>query len=675
MTATARSILAFVFLAACCLCRQADAGQSEKDKMIWRIGMFDRSSVEFAGGSPDKPVRFVVGKSNPTKDWFAVQPVKIASASEEKNTANGSSPWAIQFSLPEAPVSTYTLHVALLVESASVPTLNISINGERGKFYLHPALDFENGDQTSAFDAVYSHADVEFSFPGKYLHRGLNTITLQAIEEAEQFVPDAGFNYDAIELDAAGNVETQKSSAQIVPTIFYTQKDGKLYELVDVFVRNAGLIPEGASFDLEIAGLHDRQRIKEKHDFGEEKIEFEIPEFPAGTRAQLRWNLNGRTLHKEESIHPAKKWDLALVPHIHLDIGYSDYQPKVAAVQSRVIDEALALTAQHPDFRFSLDGDWPLGQFLKTRTSAEQRLAIDAIQRERLYVPAEYANLLTGFPTAETLIRSLYPSANFSRQYGTPFNYANITDVPSFSWSYASILASAGIHELIAGTNNYRAPVLLQGRLNENSPIWWQGPDGQKVLLWYSRHYQQMQFLFGLPPVISAGRDTLPLFLQQYQRPSYRASSVILYGTQAENTDLFPQQAELVEQWNKVYAYPRMHYAGFHAALQEIAKQLGETIPVMRGDGGPYWEDGVASDAYELQPSSGKTRPADLRRRNWLRLPHSWIRAWPSIKPIWMRCGPTCCSWTSTPGPPATAWVIPPARRRCSSWQSRMSTP
>jgi len=68
---------------------------------------------------------------------------------------------------------------------------------------------------------------------------------------------------------------------------------------------------------------------------------------------------------------------------------------------------------------------------------------MDAIKGEFLFIPAQYSNELTGFPTAETLIRSLYPSANYAREHGTPFNYANITDVPSYSWSYASILASA----------------------------------------------------------------------------------------------------------------------------------------------------------------------------------------------------------------------------------------
>ncbi len=208
--------------------------------------------------------------------------------------------------------------------------------------------------------------------------------------------------------------------------------------------------------------------------------------------------------------------------------------------------------------------------------------------------------MLTGIASTETLIRSLYPSANFSRKYGTPLDYANITDVPSYSWSYASVLAAAGIPYLLAGSDNYRAPVLLQGRLNENSPTWWVGPDGQKVLLWYSRHYMHMQMLFGLPPVLSAGRDTLPLFLQMYEKTGYHANSTILYGTQVENTDLFPQQAGLVEKWNSVYAYPHLRYSGFHEALQDIARQFGDTIPTIRGDGGPYWEDGAASDAYYL---------------------------------------------------------------------------
>ena len=115
--------------------------------------------------------------------------------------------------------------------------------------------------------------------------------------------------------------------------------------------------------------------------------------------------------------------------------------------------------------------------------------------------------------------------------------------------------------------------------------------------MWYSRHYHQMRSLFGLPPTIAGGRDSLPLYLQIYSRPDYKSDATIIYGTQVENTDLFPQQATLADEWNKIYAYPDLRYSGFAEAMGYIAGQFGDSLPVVRGDGGPYWEDGIASTA------------------------------------------------------------------------------
>jgi hypothetical protein len=573
--------------------------QSGPTKTEFRIGTFDLSSAEFAEGAPKLPVNFIVGKSDPAKDWYAAQPAELTLPAGQHPTNDVAAPRTITFSVNHAPAAAYRLRVSLLIESASVPALRVNINGQRGTFYLQPKLDCSMGDLVDSFDPVYSHADVVFTFPGSYLHSGTNTLTLQAIEEADKAVPDAGLTYDAIELDRdAEGFPVRESSGQIMPTIFYQQRQGQLDELIDIVLRYGERMKPGSKVELTILGKHYHQALQGGQDFGEEKLTFAVPEFPTQTQAQLRWDVMGHVQHKEQTINPEKKWTVFLVPHTHLDVGYTDYQAKVAAIQSRIIDEALDLTAQHPDFRFSMDGEWNLEQFLNTRTPAEQQRAITAMQKQQLFIPAQYANLLTGFPTAETLIRSLYGSANFSRVHGTPFDYANMTDVPSYSWSYASILAAAGIKYFLAGSNNYRAPVLFQGHLNENSPFWWEGPDGQRVLFWYSRHYMQMQFMFGLPPLVAAGHETLPLFLQMYEHPSYRANAAIIYGTQSENTDLFPQQAELAQQWNSEYAYPKLLYSGFHDALKNIAQQFGNDIPTVSGDGGPYWEDGIASDAY-----------------------------------------------------------------------------
>ena len=566
--------------------------------IVFRIGAFDRSSIEFAPGNPTQQVNFVVGQNLPAKDWYAVQPAILSSSAGSRSADVATAPRTVTFSI-DAPASEYSLHLSLLIETASVPALLVDVNGKKGLFYLHPKLDYSNGDQTDSFYPAYSHADVEFALPPGSLRQGKNSIAFQVIEQADEKVPDASLTYDAIELDRGrGGADTRQSHAQIEPTIFFQRQDGDLDEEVDVYLRFDQPVGAGASAELTVGGRKFNKAIDANYDFGEQKLAFLVPEFSAKTPAQLTWTVNGHREHAEQAIDPSKKWTLFLVPHIHVDVGYSDYQAKVAAIQARSVNEAMDMNAEHPDYRFSLDGEWDLEQFMRTRTPEEQQKAITAIQKEHIYVPAQYANLLTGFPTAEALIRSLYPSADFSRTHGTPFNYANITDVPSYSWSYASILAAAGIHDLAGGSNNYRAPVLLQGRLNEASPTWWVGPDGGKVLLWYSRIYQQMQMLFGLPPVIPAGRDTLPLFLQMYQHPDYHADAAILYGTQVENTDLFPQQAELVEKWNGLYAYPHMQYSGFKDALENIRSQFGDHIPTIRGDGGPYWEGGIASDTY-----------------------------------------------------------------------------
>ena len=582
-----RPLLATILLAASSL---PALGQSN-NSTVWQIGKFDGSSSEFAQGQPHSPVVYTVGQDHADKGWYAYVPSEFSDKAPSTQTA----PRAINFSIAGKPQRAYRLKTSLIIEHSSVPALRVEINGRTGLFYLHPKLDYAMGDMVAAFFPAYSRATVDFAFPGSWLKHGNNQISLQAVDTGKDGVPDAGLNYDAISLETTASL-SPAIRARAVPTIYFTRDGADLNERVDVFVRYRQR-PRSGDVSLTVAGHIFTSPLHANQGFGEERICFEVPQFPENTAAQLNIKLNGHTAHFTATLQPQKKWTLFMVPHVHLDVGYTDYQAKVAAIQSRILDEAMDLTAKHPAFRFSTDGEWNLQQFLASRTPEEQQRIITAIRNKQIYIPAQSSNLLTGFPTAETLIRSLYPSADFSRKYGTPFNYANITDVPSYSWSYASILAAAHIKYFLAGSNNDRAPVLLLGHLNEDSPFYWQGPDGGKVLMWYSRHYMQMQFIFGLPPLIATGQEILPVFLQMYEHPSYQASAAIIFGTQVENTDLFPQQAALAGKWNALYAYPHIEYSGFHHALANIARQFGSEIPSVRGDGGPYWEDGIGSDA------------------------------------------------------------------------------
>jgi len=590
-----------VVLAVSCFCGLPDA----VCETLWRIGSFNYSSAEFNHGSKGAPLYgerfpkgdlvYVVGKSIPGKDWPAFQP----------GSGNGLAgyqphPYTIEFDLPTVPRGLVTLKVSLLAETPRVPGLGVEINGHGALYYQHPKLNYAGGEPVMVVSPIASADTITAEIPPRFLEKGTNKLVLTAIDEPgiRDDATGSGIFYDAIELDQDPNMTFRNTAvtADVVPTVFYQRQGDALMELVDVYIRRNAPLAHGR-ITLELGGQKFTKEFSSNRDFGEDRLEFAVPEFTAGTAARVTTRIGGRAQNFPVTVEPAKKWTIYVVPHEHLDIGYTDFQPKVAEVQSRALDEAIEMIHTHPDFRYSPDGFWCIEQFLAGRTDAQRDQLIRMVKEKKIFVPAQEASLLTGFASLETLIRSLSSSFQFHQKYGDSFDYANITDVPSYSWSYASILAGAGLKYFVAASDNDNGPILVRGRLHEKSPFWWEGPDGAKILMWFSRSYLHVSYLFGLPPQLSAGRDSLPIFLQAYSRPEYKSDAVFLYGTQVENTDLFPQQAEMVDDWNKLYAYPKMQFSGFTEALDHITRQFGDSIPVIKGDGGPYWEFGNASDA------------------------------------------------------------------------------
>jgi len=106
--------------------------QSGPDDRVFQLGSFDRSSVGFADGHPKQPVDFTIGQSDPAKDWYAAQPAaSISEASGQEAGNKASAPHTVHFSLEQPTATAYRLHVALLIESTSVPALRVNINGKQ----------------------------------------------------------------------------------------------------------------------------------------------------------------------------------------------------------------------------------------------------------------------------------------------------------------------------------------------------------------------------------------------------------------------------------------------------------------------------------------------------------------------------------------------------------------
>ena len=128
--------------------------------------------------------------------------------------------------------------------------------------------------------------------------------------------------------------------------------------------------------------------------FGQQRFEFRVPEFAAGSEARAVLDLDGRNFTRVEKLTPKRKFTVYMVPHTHLDIGFTDYQPKIEELQNRNLDRLLEEMRHDPDMRFSLDGAWLAEQYLRTRSPAARTEFLDAVRAGRISIPAQYANLM-----------------------------------------------------------------------------------------------------------------------------------------------------------------------------------------------------------------------------------------------------------------------------------------
>ena len=561
------------------------------ETLLWQIGEFDQTSREFGHNfdleSALKPV-YTVGKSKP-EDWPAWQTTGVVVGGE-----NHAAPYTILFDLPQAPSGVYRLTITVFLVNPWIPDLMVDINGHRGRYFFERKLSYYPGDERID-SPIYGGDKVEIELPARFLRQGENKLVLTVVESNDNTGARSSLIYDALKL-TQGPERNLEPTAAVKPSVFFRERDGKTYEVTRVTVTAAEQLQNG-SVELAIGGKKFEAPLNSANEFGQKTVDFDVPEFSGATTADVTIHSQGKAYRSSATITPERKWTIYFVPHAHLDIGYTDYQAKVLELQNRNIDKLLEFIPNNPTMRFSLDGSWVVQNYFATRNEAARDRLLKAIRDGKITVPAQYSNLLTGYTSLEELIRSLSYAHELHRTQSVPFDYANITDVPSITWSYPSILNAAGIKYFAEATNSDRGPIVLYGRWNEKSPFWRQGPDGGKVLMANTRQYSQLWFVCELPPTVGNCRQGLPGYLQQFSAPDYKPDAVLMFGSQLENTDVRLSEPDFIAKWSAIYAYPKFILSSFPDYFRYIEQKYGAELPTVTGDGGPYWEDGAGADA------------------------------------------------------------------------------
>lgn len=604
--------------------------QSRGD-VAFEIGSSDNLCADFALAPAnfekfDHDVFFVAGKSS-AADWPYVHPGPADSwAGSRQHT------FTIVFGLKAAPqdgVCHFKLDF-LDIHSSKPPVVRVSINGTK----FERRLPSGAGDDSIRGNASKGRQFVwDLPFPSTLLRAGENEMLITTLS-------GSWLLYDSLSLSVPGPVQlqdlpssTKLLSAQAPPVWLRTETNA--VQPLTVVIRHIG---REAPTEFRLDG---KAFATLKLRNGSQTIQTALPTTETPRTAKLTLAEPGSTSDLATMslrLAPPRIREMWLLPHSHVDIGYTHRQSEIIDVQIANLRTALRLareTATNPPgmrFKWNPEAVWTLDHFLERATPEERDEFIAAVKKGDIGVDALYGNLLTGLSRPEELVQGLAFGARISNVTGVPVRSASICDVPGWTWGMVPIMAQAGVKYFAIGPN-YRDRV---GTIHvwDNKPFYWKSQSGrERLLCWVVDNYH---FFGDLEPHVLAQAQKLDAIDFPYD------TSFMFWVGRSPNgaVDNAPPDEKITEKvlaWNAKYAAPKViiGLAGEYFAAFEA--KHGAQVPEFSGDLTPYWEDGAGSTSSETamnRRSADRLSQAETLQvlRRMKPAPQSdWDAAWKNV--------------------------------------------
>ncbi len=314
------------------------------------------------------------------------------------------------------------------------------------------------------------------------------------------------------------------------------------------------------------------------------------------------------------TLPPVRAWQIHLLAHSHVDIGYSDPQPEVERKQWKNLRDAMALaaaTAVNPPesrFRWNVEGLWSVESYLKQAAADERRQFIEAVRQGSIGLQSNYTNILTGLCTPEELTRWTDAAHRLSAEYGLPIGRSAMhTDIPGLSWTAVSALARGGVRYFSSGPNYMPSLPDRGDRIGDtlhelgDKPFWWLSPSGQeRLLMWVAGRGYSLFHGMNSGPIETTGQRTLLDYMLELAGKDYPYEMVqVRYTIGGDNGPTDPKLPGFVKTWNETFDSPRLIIDTADALFEAFERRYGAKLPKLRGDMTPYWEDGAVSSAAE----------------------------------------------------------------------------
>jgi len=311
-------------------------------------------------------------------------------------------------------------------------------------------------------------------------------------------------------------------------------------------------------------------------------------------------------------LKPIANYVFNIIHHSHNDIGYSNIQPEVEAIQNRNISDAIRWIKQpHRNSEkpyWHIESLWAVENYLKQANPAQAKDFINAVQSGQLVLSANYANILSGNCQPEEQDWVLEYARQLEKKYGFKISNAMITDIPGISRSALQSYVNNDIPYLSLGPNYVASHPDMGDRIGQVLK-----EQGDKIFYWVPNNQSKKKLLVwtaGLGYSLFHGitdqekqaswEQRISDYCNDLLEKGYPYDMVQLrYTKNADNGPVDSTLTDFVANWNDRYSTPQLKIASLDQLFRSFENKYKSKIPVLTGEISPYWEDGAYSSALE----------------------------------------------------------------------------
>lgn len=327
-----------------------------------------------------------------------------------------------------------------------------------------------------------------------------------------------------------------------------------------------------------------------------------------------------------------KLWKVYLIHHSHTDIGYTERQDKIISYHCDFIKQAIDILndihekhkEEYRGFVWQCENYWQVKNFYAHAPREYIRDFEKYVHSGEIGLSGNYLNM-TELISKEVLDTRLAQAQEYGQRIGHPVISGMTADINGFAWGYADCLAQHGIKHLYSCLHPHHGMFPLYKKV---MPFYWEGPLGNKVLVWNGEHYHFGNEMFLSPHAGSSymtydefhkplgsnsvlnhcAKDTdekemeiaktrIERYLANLEKEGYPYERVpfMVSGAITDNAPPNSGIAKRVNELNEIYQGKiEFCMATLEQFFHEVEKHCGN-IATYKGDWNDWWADGVGS--------------------------------------------------------------------------------